>query len=211
MASFWRPLTVGLAAGLALLLSERGRRLSGALLDGGASSVGANGVRFTPEQLPPGPGQSNGPASGKRPGSRTGVRQFGLRRSETASEGLARVALGQLDAAIELLEGAGRTIAPDRAIHDTRKALKRLRTVLRLVREDLGEVAFAPGGGRLRDAGLRLAGAREAEVMLATLDSLIARHPGKLKRTPARQPTARAAAIRARASGGGATGREPRA
>jgi CHAD domain-containing protein len=57
--------------------------------------------------------------------------------------------------------------------------------VLRLASRDVGGGEFERADGMLRNAGLQLAGAREAEVMLATLDSLIARHPRKLTRVPA--------------------------
>ena len=88
--------------------------------------------------------------------------------------------LGQLDLAIELLDREGTLDA--RAIHDTRKALKRLRALVRLLREELGERQFKREHEILRDAARRLAGARDAEVMVGTLDALIERHPRKLGR-----------------------------
>jgi CHAD domain-containing protein len=109
-------------------------------------------------------------------------RRFELLPGERPPEGLRRIAAGQLDRAIELLDGAGESVPAEQAVHDTRKALKRLRAVLRLASRDVGELERVDGV--LRDTGLQLAGAREAEVMLATLDSLIARHPRKLARLP---------------------------
>jgi hypothetical protein len=96
------------------------------------------------------------------------------------------MALGQLDLAIEQLVGVdgpadGRKPA-ERAVHETRKSLKRLRALLRLLEDELGERAFARESALLRDAGRRLARARDAEVMVNTLDDLIARGPGKLAR-----------------------------
>jgi CHAD domain-containing protein len=111
-----------------------------------------------------------------------GDRRFELLPGELPGEGLRRIALGQLAEAIELLEGAGRTVPTEAAVHDTRKALKRLRALLRLIRRDLGDSAFAREDTVLREAGLRLAGAREAHVMVATLDALLARHPRRLAR-----------------------------
>jgi CHAD domain-containing protein len=111
-----------------------------------------------------------------------GDRRFELLPGELPGEGLRRIALGQFAEAIELLEGAGRTVPQEAAVHDTRKALKRLRALLRLIRRDLGESAFAREDTLLREAGLRLAGAREAHVMVATLDGLLARHPRRLGR-----------------------------
>jgi CHAD domain-containing protein len=116
-------------------------------------------------------------------------RRFAPLPDEPLGEALQRMALGQLDLAIELLSGEGNGVwkgegnAPnERAIHETRKALKRLRALLRLLRHELGERCFAREYGILRVAAQRLAGARDAEVMVATLDALLQRHPRKLAR-----------------------------
>jgi CHAD domain-containing protein len=106
-------------------------------------------------------------------------RQFALLPGELPVEGLRRMALGQLDLAIDLL-GEGRL--DERAVHETRKALKRLRALVRLLRHELGEEVFARESAALREAGRRLSGARDAEVMVSSLDRLIRRHPGNLGR-----------------------------
>jgi CHAD domain-containing protein len=111
-------------------------------------------------------------------------RRFTQLPGESLPEALRRMALGQLDLAIELLSDE-RDTPEERAIHDTRKALKRLRALLRLLRNALGEQQFAQEYGILRDAARRLAGARDAQVMLSTLDALLQRHPRKLARRPA--------------------------
>jgi CHAD domain-containing protein len=108
-------------------------------------------------------------------------RRFAQLPGEPLGEGLRRMALGQLDLAIELLCSDG-TALDGRAIHETRKALKRLRALLRLLREELGERRFAREYGVLRDAARRLAGARDAEVIVDMLDALLQRHPQKLAR-----------------------------
>lgn len=110
-------------------------------------------------------------------------RRLGLKPDETLAHGLRRMALGQVDLAIEEL---ARTSAgakdTEKAVHETRKALKRLRALLRVLRRELGEDAFAREDATVRDIARRLSGARDAEVMLATLDALIERHPRKLAR-----------------------------
>jgi CHAD domain-containing protein len=131
-------------------------------------------------------------------------RRLGLRYGETLADGLRRMALGQLELAIELL-GAGDDAhagwgaangngkldptaasaagAPDeKAVHDTRKAIKRLRALLRLLRSELGQRAYRREDDVLRDVARRLSGARDAAVMLATLDALVERQPRKLGR-----------------------------
>jgi CHAD domain-containing protein len=109
------------------------------------------------------------------------LRRFGLLGDETAADGLRRIALGQLDLAIELLRGESST-PPEEAVHETRKALKRLRALMRLLEGELGAKRAARERAILRDAAGRLAGARDAEVMVSTLDALLARHPRKLAR-----------------------------
>jgi CHAD domain-containing protein len=106
-------------------------------------------------------------------------RRLGLLDGEPLRSALQRMALGQLDLALEALGGGGEPPG-EKAVHETRKALKRLRALLRLLRSNIGEDTYARESGALRDAGRSLAGARDAEVMLATLDSLIEAHPGKL-------------------------------
>ena len=106
-------------------------------------------------------------------------RRLGLLGGEPLGNALQRMALGQLDLALEMLNEGGRPPG-EKAVHETRKALKRLRALLRLLRSSLGEDTYARESEALGDAGRSLAGARDAEVMLATLDSLIKAHPGKL-------------------------------
>jgi CHAD domain-containing protein len=93
------------------------------------------------------------------------------------------MALGQVDEMLELL---AREDPTDTAatVHEVRKALKRLRALLRLLEHELGSPQLARESQALRNSAQRLAGARDAEVMLATLNALIARHPRKLGRSP---------------------------
>ncbi|HKH79036.1 MAG TPA: CHAD domain-containing protein [Solirubrobacteraceae bacterium] len=108
-------------------------------------------------------------------------RRFGLLRSETAANGLRRIALGQLDLAIELLRGES-PLAPEEAVHETRKALKRLRALMRLLDGEIGAKRATRERAVLRDAAGALAGARDAEVMVNTLDALMRRRSRELGR-----------------------------
>jgi CHAD domain-containing protein len=67
-------------------------------------------------------------------------------------------------------------------VHDARKTIKRMRALARLLRHELGEQEFKSVNRSLRVAGQRLAGARDAEVRLATLHNLIERNPKALTR-----------------------------
>jgi len=106
-------------------------------------------------------------------------RQFALLGDERLGDGLRRMALGQLDLAIELLADDG-ALPAEKAVHEIRKALKRLRALIRLLEDELGEQACARESAVLREAGRRVSGARDAEVIVGTLDELIRSHPGKL-------------------------------
>lgn len=98
------------------------------------------------------------------------ARRFRLEPGETVRSGIGRIARGQLDLAIALIEGEeGR--GPE-AIHDARKSLKRVRAVLRLCRDRLGEERFRQENTILRDAGRSMSGARDARVLVETLDRI---------------------------------------
>ncbi len=73
-----------------------------------------------------------------------------------------------------------RSADPAELVHEARKAIKRMRALARLLRDELGEREFARVNDSLRSAGRRLAGSRDADVRLATLRELIERHPRAL-------------------------------
>jgi CHAD domain-containing protein len=98
-------------------------------------------------------------------------RKYRLERDEPVPEGIARVALGRIDNALDEL--GGRTdSSPEDAVHSARKDMKKLRALLRLVRGEIGDEVYRRESTAFRDAGRELAGVRDADVMLATLDSL---------------------------------------
>lgn len=110
-------------------------------------------------------------------------RELVLQGGEPLRNGLQRMALEQLDLALEQL-GTGASDPPSElAVHETRKALKRVRALMRLLAPALGKDAFAHETSALREVATRLGGARDSEVMLATLEALIERHPRKLARS----------------------------
>jgi CHAD domain-containing protein len=81
---------------------------------------------------------------------------------------------------IEGGEADSRPVDPAELVHEARKAIKRMRALARLLRHELGEQEFKRVNNSLRAAGARLAGARDAEVRLATLGGLTDRHPRAL-------------------------------
>lgn len=110
------------------------------------------------------------------------ARQFALLPGERPGEGLRRMALGQFDTAVELLARDWGGMLTEHTVHETRKSLKRLRALIRLLEDELGAEEFARENALLRGAGMRLAGARDAEVIVDTLDRLRSRHPKELGR-----------------------------
>jgi CHAD domain-containing protein len=94
------------------------------------------------------------------------------------NEGLRQLALAQAELALAELEKAADD--PARAVHETRKAIKRICTVLSLLDSELGHKRCVLEQDSLRQAAAGLAGSRDAEVLIETLDRLLARHPRRL-------------------------------
>ncbi len=107
-------------------------------------------------------------------------RRLGLAPGEPLAAGLQRMALGQVDIALESLDAGDGAAPSEQGVHEARKALKRLRALLRLLRHELGERAYTRESSALRDIARHLSQARDAAVMLNTLDALVARHPRRL-------------------------------
>lgn len=98
-------------------------------------------------------------------------RAYRLKTEEGAAAGMRRIAAGRAEKALERLRAAEEEEVAA-AIHGARKDLKKLRGLLRLVRDDLGKKTFKAEDRRYRDAGRALSGSRDAEVKLETLLAL---------------------------------------
>jgi len=94
---------------------------------------------------------------------------FRFKLGEPFDEGFRRIALEQVERAKALLQDDGREAI---AVHETRKSLKRLRALLRLVRPAIGADAFSRENAQLRDIGLSLSGARDRHVLFETANKL---------------------------------------
>lgn len=81
-----------------------------------------------------------------------------------------RIARQQLDRASAELTDPGLDTA--KAVHQARKRLKKLRSLLRLVRPALDREVYKRWNRRFRDLGHSLASARDADVLRQTLDTL---------------------------------------
>jgi len=94
---------------------------------------------------------------------------FRFKLDEPFDEGFRRIALDQIERAqTQLKSGEDQAVA----VHETRKSLKRVRALLRLLRPALGDDVFRGENGALRDIGLGLSGARDQHVLTETVDKL---------------------------------------
>jgi len=103
-------------------------------------------------------------------------RRFELEADEPAGDGIRRIATGQLDNVADDLD-----VSDEQAVHDARKSFKRLRAVVRLTRDQLGDEIRQRENATFRDAGRELSGARDARVLVETLDKLDAGPFGGLR------------------------------
>ena len=97
--------------------------------------------------------------------------EYRLRQGESVPAGVRRMVAGQLGKALEHLDCQDEK--RDAHIHEARKAIKRLRALVRLVRGDLGDEMYALENQCYRDVGQRLSGLRDATVLVETLDRLV--------------------------------------
>ncbi|MGI8558759.1 MAG: CHAD domain-containing protein [Solirubrobacteraceae bacterium] len=98
---------------------------------------------------------------------------FELLPGESVPQGIRRIAREQIvDASERLSDGDD----PGKAVHGARKNFKRLRSVLRLAAEPLDRDVRKRENGVIREAGKRLSGARDSQVMLETLEALTQRY-----------------------------------
>lgn len=104
-------------------------------------------------------------------------RRYRLQPGEPAGDGVRRIARAQIDLALDLLDGGDDL---DSAIHESRKAFKRLRALVRLARDRLGDEVYRRENETFRDAGRALSGVRDAQVMVDTLEDLRDRYEDEL-------------------------------
>jgi len=160
------PATVGQIGHRHILAPLAATALAGAAVMAGVAATRARGGRRPAGAEPP----PHPPAASPREPEPPGVPVLLQARM-----------LARADAVIASLAGARG--APDaRTVHAVRKDLKRLRAELLLFGEILGPKRARREDRRVASIARQLAHARDAEVMLATLDALAARHPRRLGR-----------------------------
>jgi CHAD domain-containing protein len=105
-------------------------------------------------------------------------RAFRLERDERLDDDLRRIAAGRAESALERLRG----VSPEdeefqEAVHGARKDLKKLRAIVRLLRDQVGERTYESQNRCYRDAARALSESRDATVKLETLAALGERVP----------------------------------
>lgn len=96
---------------------------------------------------------------------------YRLKAPESISQGVQRIAYEEIDKALTQLLGQTDD-SPEEAVHDARKRLKKLRALLRLVRDEIGSEIYHQENTCFRDAGRLLSNVRDAQVTIETLDTL---------------------------------------
>jgi CHAD domain-containing protein len=100
---------------------------------------------------------------------------FALSREEEVPAGIRRIAIEELDYAIEQLSGSLQSKARDERIHEARKTIKRLRGLVRLARDEIGHEKYRLENDCFRQAAQPLAAAREAAAANEAFEALIER------------------------------------
>lgn len=90
-------------------------------------------------------------------------------KGERIDEGIRRVVREEIAHVVASLQPD--TPETDANVHEARKSIKKIRAVLRLVRVELKD-RYDIENRRLRDAGRKLSGFRDAEVLIETFDRL---------------------------------------
>lgn len=96
-----------------------------------------------------------------------------LRRNENVYDAIKLVVQRSTKASVAWLTGRKAPYLTDKAIHDLRKELKTLRSLLKLVRADMGDWRYRRANRVLRDAGRPLSAVRDAKVALTTCNRIV--------------------------------------
>ncbi len=91
-----------------------------------------------------------------------------------------RIALAEVEYATSQLVDSRDAQDHDTRVHEARKAIKRLRGLLRIVRDELGAECYRRENDTLRLAAQRLATAREAAAAGEAFESLVSRYASEL-------------------------------
>src|SRR5262249_37178631 len=111
--------------------------------------------------------------------------KFRSRRNETPPETIKRIVREQLDEVNRQIGPRARRSGEQ--IHRIRVAFKRIRSVLCLIRSEVGSDFVEQEDVIYRDCGRELAGARDASVQCNSLNKLANRFPSRLRQSDRKQ------------------------
>ena len=98
-----------------------------------------------------------------------------LKRDEKVHDALQLIVQKSIQACLTALTADESSTLTDEAIHDIRKQVKTVRSLLRLMRSDMGDHAYQHASRCLREANRPLSDTRDAKVIFATYNKLMAR------------------------------------
>src|SRR6266850_1644487 len=96
---------------------------------------------------------------------------YRLKEGEGLNDGFKRIVLEQIDKALDNLKPTVRN--KDEAIHDARVCIKKIRALLRLFRDALGDETYRAEDTAYRDAARALSKVRDSAALLEIVDKLI--------------------------------------
>lgn len=99
------------------------------------------------------------------------ARSFELPKNKSIGKGLRILMRSELAECVHVLQQRNDSDL-DHCVHETRKACKRVRGMLRLVRPAVGSAVFHYANGLIRDVARPLSELRDAAVLIATLDDV---------------------------------------
>jgi CHAD domain-containing protein len=105
---------------------------------------------------------------------------FRVESGESLAPAITRIVSEEMESAACQLTDANRT-QRDKAIHEARKSIKKVRGVLRLLDPQLNGTSRGESV-RLRNAGRKLSRFRDAGVIIETFDELLEKHQGDLEK-----------------------------
>jgi CHAD domain-containing protein len=99
---------------------------------------------------------------------------YRLLAGEPVGAGIKRVAGARVDDAIAQLRGEAGTETAE-AVHEARKDIKKIRSALRMVRDEIGDDVWQRENQHYRECARQLSGFRDAEILVQALDGLAER------------------------------------
>jgi CHAD domain-containing protein len=106
------------------------------------------------------------------------MKGFSISKRENVKESISRILLGQIDYILKQCESEQQDVHI--SIHEIRKSIKRIRAVLRLIREEIGYSSYYRENVFYREINRSISDLRTHNVLLHTLESLQSDLSGKI-------------------------------